>query len=154
MIGSLRLVGYLFDFAADSFLAEEFHYREEIVGIKTQLIIELIKDLQLLGSVIATISDISSDHGIVLLFYKTVVVLAAGPGSCGSDVLLFAVPKEMVIYECSAIIRVNSQQWARQIASDMCESFENPELSLIADSTSLRPSGADVGDIQGLTEVT
>ena len=60
----------------------------------------------------------------------------------------------MVIDEFAATIRVNTEKLARQIPPDVCKSFEDPDLSFVADRTCFGPSGADVGDVQGLTEIT
>src|SRR5579862_428320 len=108
----------------------------------------------MLGSIVAAISDISANNRSILFFHKAVVILAAWAGSGKGDLLLLAIGKEVVIDEFTAIIRVNSEQRAGQVATDVSKRLEDPHLGFVADGTGFGPPCADISDVQGLTEVT
>src|SRR5713226_7147673 len=85
LIRSLGRVIGLLHLTAISFLAFEFHHRLKIVGIQSQVTVEFIDQRQLLAAHQALIADEPPHNCVVLLLYKTVVVLTIRARAGESD---------------------------------------------------------------------
>src|SRR2546422_4491991 len=79
LIRSLGWVISLLHLTAVSFFAFEFHHRLKIVGIESQVAVELIDQGQLLPAPQALIAKVPPHNGVVLLLHKKVVVLSIWP---------------------------------------------------------------------------
>jgi len=51
-----------------------------------------------------SVPDRSSDHRVVLLLHKAVVVLLVGPAACERDLVLTTVPEQMAIDELTPVV--------------------------------------------------
>src|SRR5215470_9943220 len=93
-----RLISFL-HLAAVTLFALEPHHRLKIVGVESQITVELIDQGQLLAAHQALIAHVPPHHSVVLLLHKTVVVLAVRPRAGESYALLLTIPEQMVVDE-------------------------------------------------------
>ena len=78
--------------------------RQKEVHVKSQRLIELVEKLELDFSVVTSVAYVATDHRVVLLFYKTVVVFPVRPGASKGNLFSFTVALEMMIDKLTAIV--------------------------------------------------
>src|ERR1700686_2978801 len=110
LIRCLGRVISLLHLTAISFLAFEFHQRLKVVRIESQMPVEFVDQRQLFSTTQPLIADLPPHHGVVLLLYKTVVVLAIGARSRKSDPFMLTILEQVVVDELRAIIRIDALQ--------------------------------------------
>ena len=84
----------------------------------------------MLGRVEAPIADQFANHSVVLLLDKGVVVLASNSTSSEGQLVLFAIPDELVVDEFGAIVGIDSEQAVK--AGTKCPKNAGMKCSLFA----------------------
>ncbi len=92
--------------------------------------------------------------GPVLLLDVGVVVLLVRPTPSELDVELLAVAVQMVVDELGAVVRVDTSQLKGASLANLLKRLHHEGLALAHDSLSLRPTGVDVGQGEGVDELS
>src|ERR1700686_647343 len=148
LIRCLGRVISLLHLTAITFLAFEFHQRLKIVRIEAQVTVETIDQRQLLCAQQALIADVAPHHGVVILLYKTVVVLAIGARSRKSDPFMLTILEQVVVDELRAIIRIDALQSKRHLRAQLLERGKDPHLGFVLDRLHFRPATVNIGHIK------
>src|SRR5262245_10609366 len=91
LIGCQRLVILLLYSAPHPFFGLELHGGEKEISVEPQITIQLIEQLTLGIRVVARVTDGAAHDRIVLLLYKTTIILAIGTRTSEADPLLLTV---------------------------------------------------------------
>jgi len=114
-------------------LEDELLLRQEVVGELGVEHPDLVELGPLRAGVVAVVADQLADPGPVLLLHVRAVVL---------------------VDELAGVVRVDAQDRERERGDDVLEGGEHPPLRLVGHGPVDRPSGRDIGDGQGETELS
>src|SRR5262245_6568272 len=147
-IRGLRQVVFLADSRAITLLRAKLHHRLEEVRIEPQMSIKLVEQFELWLCLVNQIYDIAPYDRIILLFDKTVIVLAVVARTGEGDLLLQTVAQEMIIDKFAAVVRIDPQQIEGQPLTNLEQRFKDRNLSFVAHSHRFCPTRADIGHVQ------
>src|SRR5665213_920111 len=91
--------------------------------------------------------------GPVLLLHMGPVVLVARAGPGEGDVMLGAIGQQVVVDELTAVVRVDPEDGERELGDHVLDGLEDPDGRLVLDRSVDGPSGGDVSNRQGETEL-
>ncbi len=153
-MGCLRLVILLVNRCPPSFFEDKLANGLKVVDIEPQIGIELLQQVTGHGPIVTTITNVTTDDIAILLFNKSLVVLAIRSGAGERQVLVFTVLFEPGVDEQCIIVAVNALQRKWQLLAKAVQDGDNILARAVRLSLALCPAAVDLYSGQRVQIVT
>ena len=105
LVRGRRDVVVLDDLGSVALLGDQLLLGQQVVREEPVQLPDFVECGQFFRGVVAQVSDELADPGPVLVFHMGAVLFVVGPGAGERDLVLFAVPEEVVVDELTAVVR-------------------------------------------------